>query len=177
MKTFLIVNKQDLSIAARYEAEQAQPWGGPWGDAEQFAHLEVEEGHDLRAVEAHMDEEDGLVLVENQDAKDALAAADQKKAIEALVAGAIAFGNALMIEFAAQNVGMGITQDSKTADVRRAMANVLNALQTGSLYDAIAEARAIAAEDKDDKYITDERLLAFVNKIEARLGLDASEEL
>ena len=45
------------------------------------------------------------------------------------------------------------------------------------LYDAIAEAKAVPDEAKDPVFLTNARLLAFVNKIEAHLGLAASTSL
>jgi hypothetical protein len=87
------------------------------------------------------------------------------------------FGEQLMKEFATENIVMGITQDGMTSAVRKAMTEVILALTTASLYDAIAEAKAIPAEKKDPKYITDARLLSFINKIEAYLEIALSTEL
>lgn len=48
-----IVNKQDLSIASWYEADADDQgrYGGPWGQPEQFAHVELASG-DPRAMKA-----------------------------------------------------------------------------------------------------------------------------
>ena len=102
---------------------------------------------------------------------------DQKKYIENIILKSINFGNQLISEFAAENVIMGITQDGMTGTVRKRMSEIVNALNTGSLYDAINEARAVPPEHKDSKYITDVRLLQFINKIEAYLGLPQSSSL
>lgn len=97
--------------------------------------------------------------------------------LEQVVTGAIVFGTKLVTKFAAENIQMGITQEGMTATVRTRMGGVLNALQTGSLYDAIIEVRAIPEEHKDPKYITDARLLNFINQIEDYLGKNRSTSL
>ena len=97
--------------------------------------------------------------------------------IKIVVAKATAFGQGLMAEFAAENVLMGITAEGMTGTVRKNMSQVISALQTGSLYDAITETKAIPANQKDSKYITDARLLQFVNKIEVYLGIPLSTNL
>ena len=90
---------------------------------------------------------------------------------------AIAFGNEVIITFAAENIGLGITQAGMTTAVRTATKDVVAALTTGSLYDAITAARAIPEEQKDATFVTDIRILGFVNKIEAYLGIPLSTEL
>ena len=62
-------------------------------------------------------------------------------------------------------------------EVRKAMTEVLLALQTGSLYDAIAEAKAIPVESKDETFLSDARLLLFINKIETYLEVPLSTVL
>jgi hypothetical protein len=97
--------------------------------------------------------------------------------VQNILANAKAFGENLMNEFTTENIMLGITADSMTGTVRKNMVEVIMALQTGSLYDAITEAKAIPADKKDAKYITDARLLAFVNKIETYLGVALSQTL
>lgn len=97
--------------------------------------------------------------------------------VENAIGAAIAFGNQLVISFAAENVLMGITFFGKTTDVRRATADIVSALQTGSLYDAMAACRAIPVESKDSMFVTDGRLLNFINKIETYLNQPLSESL
>ena len=94
-----------------------------------------------------------------------------------IVAGAMAFGSQLIQEIAAENISLGITQDGMSGVVRKALSEVVLALMTGSLYDAIDEIRAIPVEKKDPKYITDTRLLAAINKIETYLGQPLSTSL
>jgi hypothetical protein len=95
----------------------------------------------------------------------------------AVVNSAMQFGNKVMLDFATENVLMGITQDGMTNAVRKAMTEVMSALLSGSLYDAIYEIRQIPAESKDVKYVTDARLLVYVNKIETYLGRSLSTSL
>lgn len=101
----------------------------------------------------------------------------QAEYIEQVVSKAREFGNELIKQGAAENIALGITQAGMTNAVRKRLSEITNALMTGSLYDAITEARAVPAENKDTVFITDARLLALVNKLEAYLGLPLSEEL
>lgn len=101
----------------------------------------------------------------------------QQEYVQKIISDAISFGNGLISEFAATNVIMGITQDGMTGTVRKNMSEVISALGTGSLYDAIAEVRALTVDKKDAKYITDVRLLSFINKIETYLAIPMSESL
>lgn len=118
------------------------------------------------------------------DLPDAVAEIEAIKVVEAQKAyiaskydGAKRFGDNLIKEFTTENMVMGITQDGMTSAVRKAMTEVILALNTASLYDAIDEARAIPEDKKDVKYITDARLLEFINKIEAYLEMPLSTEL
>lgn len=97
--------------------------------------------------------------------------------VEQIVSDAQKFGFNLIISFAAENILLGISQLGMTTSVRATTAGVVNALMTGSLYDAIAEAKAIPAENKDSVFVTDARLLTFINKIETYLGISLSESL
>lgn len=179
MAKILIINKADLSIASQYEAEASMQgqYGGPWGRPEETAHVVLAEGMDKRWADIVQDEAGTISAVENAVNKAAAQLADAKAAVHGAVSRAIGFGQAVLTDFATDNVLLGITQDGKTGEVLTKMAGVMQALQSGSLYEAIARAKAIPEEDKDVKYITDARLLEFVNKIEAHLGIPASEEL
>ena len=72
---------------------------------------------------------------------------------------------------------LGITQAGMTNTVRKRLGEVTNCLITGSLYDAMNEARLIPAEHKDSTFITNARLLSFINRIETFLGIALSETL
>ena len=101
-------------------------------------------------------------IVDDQEAIDA---ANTQQALIQAVQGAMNFGQQLLIDFAVENVSMGITQDGMTKTVRQAMSEIMAAIQTGSLYDALDEIDQIPAEAKDGKYITDERLAVYKQKI------------
>jgi hypothetical protein len=94
---------------------------------------------------------------------EALNTYNTKRSLRKAVQGAMNFGQQLLVEFAVENVSMGITQDGMTKQVRQVMSEVMSAIQTGSLYDAIEEIDAI--QNKDGKYITDERLAIYKQKI------------
>lgn len=98
----------------------------------------------------------------------------QLEQVKIVIQNAMNFGNGLIMEFAAENVAMGITQDGMTGVVRRNCSQVIDCLLTGSLYDAIIELRAIPEDKKDAKYLTNARLLIFINKIETYLGIPLS---
>lgn len=108
---------------------------------------------------------------------DAYEAAKTTLAVEQSVSAARDFGMRLMVNFAAENVLLGITQEGKTGEVLTKMAPVMTPLQSGSLYEAIAQMRAIPSEQYDTKYITAARLLSGINKIETYLGIPLSESL
>ena len=90
---------------------------------------------------------------------------------------AMDFGRDCIAEFAAENVALGITQAGMTGTVSDIFEKIVQALQTGSLYYAIDLAKAIPTEDKDATFVTDIRLLAFVNKLETYLGIPLSTSL
>lgn len=97
--------------------------------------------------------------------------------INKVVSSAMTKGQSIIQEFIAENLVLGITQAGKTKEVRQAMAEVTSCLMTGSLYDAIDELRLIPAEAKDSTFITDVRILSYINKIETYLGLELSTEI
>lgn len=178
MSKIAIVNLETLQIASWYEesAPRQSNFGGDWGDASKFAHLAFSEAMDQECAEAVL-VNGAPVLQENAALKSAKAAAAPLKAAKAAVASAMSFGSALVEDFAAENVLLGITADGMTGAVLDNMASVMNALKSGSLYEAIVRIKAMPAESKDAKYITDSRLLEAVNKLEAFLGLPLSSSL
>lgn len=128
------------------------------------------------AISSYSEEQKQFILndfngIENTPAVDPMAQ------VQMVIANAIVFGGNLISQFAAENVMMGITQDGMTGTVRKNMSEVLSALQTGSLYDVILEVKSLTADKKDAKYITDARLLQFINKIEDYLQIPRSTSL
>ncbi len=99
------------------------------------------------------------------------------KAIKAQVENIAKFSQDLLNQFAAENIALGIVADHKTEDVLDVMLPVMSALQGGAPTVAIKRAKAISPSDYDAKYVTAARLLAYVNKIEAFLGLSLSNSL
>lgn len=87
------------------------------------------------------------------------------------------FSQELLNQFAAENIAMGITADNKTEEVLDIMLPVMSALQGGAPTVAIKRAKQIDPADYDAKYVTAARLLSYVNKIEAFLGLPLSNSL
>lgn len=191
-----IFSKADGSLASHYEGDAPNQanYGGPWGDPDQTVHLEIPGSMDARCVSATLipekwtkeGEPDVTVdplditythvpayfeVVEDSAKKTELQQADAIFNTEQAVAKAIAFGNKLLTEFAGENIRLGITTDNMTGTVLTKMEKVMVAMQTGSLHEAIARAKAIPATDYDAKYVTEARLIAFINKIENYLGV------
>lgn len=96
---------------------------------------------------------------------------------DTILSPAMQFGQNLIKEFASENIALGITQAGMTGAVRAVTADITSALNTGSLYDAIQAARSIPEESKDLTFVTDSRLLIFINKIETYLGMPLSLEV
>ena len=90
---------------------------------------------------------------------------------------AIAKGQELIVTFAAENISLGITQAGMTTQVRAVTADVVSALSTGSLHDAVTAARAIPPASYDATFVTAARLLSFINKIEDYFGMPRSTSI
>ena len=100
-----------------------------------------------------------------------------KSISQSILTPAIEFANRCILEFASENIMLGITQAGMTSVVSEYTRDLILALNTGSLYDAIKRAREIPPEHKDPKFLTDTRLLLFINKIEQYLNIPISEAL
>ena len=93
--------------------------------------------------------------------------------IKIIVQNAINFGSNLIIEFASENIAMGITQAGKTKKVSDYLANVTRYAQTGSLYEVINELDRLMLEglpQELEPFVTEIRLNTFKQKIEEYLG-------
>lgn len=87
---------------------------------------------------------------------------------------AVEFGNNLMIEFAAENILLGITQAGKTKQVADYLQNVMRYIQSGSLYEVISEIDSLISAGIAPElapFVTEARLLAFRGKVTAYLGM------
>lgn len=170
-----------LSIQTIPAIEEVQAQPAYWSngedtvyDSEDIPTIEDEEGNAILdpayvktpAVEYVAPQPEQYRLVKKNGTDAALSAAQ----VEKIVRAAIAFGNELIVEFSTENIMLGITQDGMTKQVRQNMSEVISALITGSLYDAIDEVDAIPESAKDGKYITDERLQQYKAKIQEYLG-------
>jgi hypothetical protein len=73
-----------------------------------------------------------------------------------------------MVEFASENVMMGITQAGKTKEVANYLTDVARHIQTGSLYEVINEIDRLKIEGLPQDlspFITETRLDRFKQKI------------
>lgn len=84
------------------------------------------------------------------------------------VSSAIKFGNDLIVNFASENVLMGITQAGKTKDVADYLADLMRYAQTGSLYEVINEVDRLIAEGLPadlEPFITETRMNVFRQQV------------
>lgn len=177
MATYVIYDMSTLRVMGIYSAESAQSEGVA-SEGRTLRHARVPVGVDIAF--SHPEQVEGeWVAVTNPDAPPPtpVPSPDMVAITEGLVKNAIDFGWQVLVQFAAENVRMGVTQAGKTKHIRETLQSVILCLLSGSLYDAIAEAKAVPDEAKDPVFLTNARLLAFVNKIEAHLGLAASTSL
>lgn len=160
------------AIEAKFRADHASYVGNQASDKLELYFNDDVTQEELDAIQAYweaIDEESSEATGYTQ--KQALAA------IKTQVKNIHEFSNNLLVQFNAENIALGITQDNKTEDVLDIMAPVLVALQSGSPTVAIKRIKQIDPQSYDAKYITAARMLAYVNKVEAFLGLPLSEDL
>ncbi len=95
-----------------------------------------------------------------------------KEIITVKINEASTFGRALILDFAVENVQMGITQAGKTRDVADYLAKIQRYLESGSLYAALAEANDLitaGVPSELNPYVTDVRLTTYRDRIQAFL--------
>jgi hypothetical protein len=114
-------------------------------------------------------------LVENY--KESISSRITLNYVESAVSDAMSFGRNLLIKFAAENTVLGITELNMTSHVRVVTSSVVSALMVGAVSDAIDQVRLIAEEDKDDVFLTDVRLLKYINLCEDYLQIPRSLSL
>ena len=173
MANVAIVNNETLDIVCWYEDASANQssFGGDWSNPDLFTHVLLESGSTDIVFASLVEGE--IVLSIDTDKQ----AAKQFEAVKQAVKAAKDFGSNLADEFVAENILLGISADNMTESVLETTQPIMAALQAGSLYLAIDRIRAVPAESKDAKYITDVRLLKNLNLIEAYLDLELSETL
>lgn len=101
-------------------------------------------------------------------------AGDTLQNIKVIVNNAIKFFQELMVEYAAENVSMGITQAGKTKEVADYLATVMRYGQSGSLYEVVNEVDVLIAEPPPasiDPFVTVSRLQVLKAKVESYLGI------
>jgi len=86
------------------------------------------------------------------------------------------FGVSLVADFSLENVILEISNVESDAVLSK-MSGVLEALSNGYLETAILRSKGIDSGDYDAEFITEVRLLEYVNKIETFLGITLSETL
>ncbi len=91
------------------------------------------------------------------------------------------FGNLLVTEFIAGDLSLGLEDETSPSEyevfISGIMWNTFQALELGLLYDAIYQVKSIPVESYLSPYITAERLLVLVNRVEDHLGLPNSTDL
>lgn len=83
------------------------------------------------------------------------------------------FGRTVILDFAVENVQMGITQANKTRDVSNYCANVQRYLESGSIYAAVAEIDELTAAGVPANlapFITADRLAIYKARLETWLS-------
>lgn len=81
------------------------------------------------------------------------------------------FGEQIINEFSAENVFLGVTELGMTGTILERLESVLDAVSAGSLLEAITRCKLIDVSNYDEIFITKERILNFINKIENHMGL------
>ena len=87
------------------------------------------------------------------------------------------FGSTIISEFAMENILLGITDERQTTRVIEATKLITAALQTGSLYEAMDEIKRVPIAKIDLKFLTEDRLLSFLHKIEDYLDIKRTSSL
>ena len=92
-----------------------------------------------------------------------------------IIQNAMDFFNELLINFAAENITLGITFYGKTKEVSDLLENVQRYGQGGSLYEVRAEIIALEAlgwPTSTIAFVNDARMQILLNKVETYLGID-----
>ena len=89
----------------------------------------------------------------------------------------IAFSNGILTQFLVENNMLGVYQAGMSQTLRTLLEPTFEALLTGSLQDAVALLKAIPTESYDTVFITEKRLLCYLNAVEEYLGIPVSTSL
>ena len=176
MKT-AIVSKTDSTIATIYDGSADQSkYGGPWGDKNAFVHVEIGD-LDSRALVVSQGSDGSYAAAVDSVKAAALATSDAMNAAIASAQTDRNFGDSLVTKFTAENRILGITGSGKSGAVLTVMGPIMSALDSGSLDVAVAIMKAIPSASKDSTFITNARILSYVNAIETHLGETLSTSL
>lgn len=96
--------------------------------------------------------------------------------VKSVIRRAVSFGAKITAEFAAENVAMGITQAGKTKLIADTCQQAFYYLSTGSLYEARTAMLELVLTEEMSPYLTEARLISFINKLETYLGLSLTTE-
>ncbi len=129
----------------------------------------------LVAVLKNPNEPDSILIAEHwnslTESSESTPTSDELKALAAkTVKAAIDYGQGLVVEFAAENILLGITASGKTKLVADYLADAMRYAQSGSLYEVAAELDRLLQEEVPSElapFITTERLLQFKQKVMA----------
>lgn len=97
-----------------------------------------------------------------------------REMISARLNEATVFGQTMILDFAVENVEMGITQAQKTKAVSDYCRGIQRYLQTGSLYaavEAIQEMITAGVPAELAPFVTEARLITYRDRLNAYLGL------
>lgn len=93
--------------------------------------------------------------------------------VQQVIINSINFGNQTIIDFATENVLMGITQVNKTKEVSDYLSDMTRYIQTGSLYEVINEINRLILAGipvELSPFVTENRLNEFKQKIQEFLA-------
>jgi len=96
---------------------------------------------------------------------------------EISVQNALAFSNSVLMQFLAENSMLGVYQSGMSQALRGILEPTFEALLTGSLQDAVVLLKAIPSTSYDSIFITERRLLCYINVIEDYLGYPVTAAL
>lgn len=104
----------------------------------------------------------------------------QNQQVTLAISMAMQFGTQMLIQYATQNVLLGVTQAGKTQAVMDYCHELAHCLITGSLYAAINQILVMIADTSQTKanlapFVTNNVLYAFLNKVQAYLGLPLTQ--
>ena len=185
-----IANKvsQQITHSAKFETQElAQEWIDkqeakdkkcPWGRPRHVIQVLRVDGNDDPILDENGDEQfdDFTVEAEYTISFTDITAQVQLAAGKEQYLQAEKFGKSLKADFVVENVMLGMTTDESELVLKR-VSGVLFALDNGLLETCIERARRLSPTEYDGKYITEARLLQYVNRIEEYLGWEQSLEL